>query len=139
MSKKRRIYNPRLVGDKVMMPADLNRLHKYMLEVEHIGIISDEMRQVVGAVTQDHVCGGAGSGGGFGCGVMRKPCTPLGATGGGRQGGLDPETLSAAGLVQYSRTRASWFRVHFLSELATPAHSHGVGQFHRACLLAVRC
>src|SRR5262245_31400238 len=27
-----------------MMPADLKRLHKYMLDVEHIGIISDEMR-----------------------------------------------------------------------------------------------
>jgi hypothetical protein len=29
-----------------MMPADLKRLHKYMLDVEHIGIISDEMREV---------------------------------------------------------------------------------------------
>jgi hypothetical protein len=37
----------RIVGDKVMMPADLKRLHKYMLEVEHIVIISDEMREVV--------------------------------------------------------------------------------------------
>ena len=34
-------------GDKVMMPADLKRLHKYMLDVEHIGIISDAMREVV--------------------------------------------------------------------------------------------
>ena len=34
-------------SDKVMMPADLKRLHKYMCEVEHIGIISDEMREVV--------------------------------------------------------------------------------------------
>jgi hypothetical protein len=39
--------SPRIVGDKVMMPADLKRLHKYMLDVEHIGIISDEMRAVV--------------------------------------------------------------------------------------------
>ena len=38
---------PRILGDKVMMPADLKRLHKYMLEVEHIGVISDEMREVV--------------------------------------------------------------------------------------------
>jgi hypothetical protein len=30
-----------------MMPADLKRLHKYMLEVEHIGVMSDEMREVV--------------------------------------------------------------------------------------------
>src|SRR5262249_27374555 len=34
-------------GDKVMMPADLKRLHKYMVEVEHIEVISDEMRAVV--------------------------------------------------------------------------------------------
>ena len=33
MIKKRRTYLPRIVGDKVMMPADLKRLHKYMLEV----------------------------------------------------------------------------------------------------------
>jgi len=45
--KKRRVYKPRIVGDKVMMPADLKRLHKYMLEVEHIGIIFEEMREVV--------------------------------------------------------------------------------------------
>ena len=38
---------PRIGGGKVMMPADLKRLHKYMLDVEHIGIISDEMRKVV--------------------------------------------------------------------------------------------
>jgi len=49
MTKKRRTYLPRIVGDKVMMPADLKRLHKYMLDVEHIGIISDEMRVVVEA------------------------------------------------------------------------------------------
>src|SRR5262249_23469863 len=28
MSKERRTYLPRIVGDKVMMPADLKRLHK---------------------------------------------------------------------------------------------------------------
>jgi hypothetical protein len=47
MSKKRRTYTPPIVGDKVMMPAGLNRLHKYMREVEHISIVSDEMREVV--------------------------------------------------------------------------------------------
>jgi hypothetical protein len=45
--KRAPTYLPRIVGDKVMMPADLKRLHKYMLDVEHIGIISDEMREVV--------------------------------------------------------------------------------------------
>jgi hypothetical protein len=47
MIKKHRTYLPRIAGTKVMMPADLKRLHKYMLEVEHIGVISDEMREVV--------------------------------------------------------------------------------------------
>jgi hypothetical protein len=47
MIKKRRTYLPRIVGDKVMMPADLKRLHKYMLEIEHISVISDEVRTVV--------------------------------------------------------------------------------------------
>jgi hypothetical protein len=49
MTKTRRTYQPRIVGDKVMMPADLKRLHKYMLEIEHIDHISDEMRAVVEA------------------------------------------------------------------------------------------
>jgi hypothetical protein len=39
MTKERRTYLPRIVGDKVMMPAGLKRLHKYMLDVEHISII----------------------------------------------------------------------------------------------------
>jgi N-glycosylase/DNA lyase len=47
MAKNRRAYLPRIVGSKVMMPADLKRLHKYMREVEHIGIVSDEMREAV--------------------------------------------------------------------------------------------
>ena len=47
MTKKRRVYLPRIVGDKVMMPADLRRLHKYMLDIERIDHISDEMRAVV--------------------------------------------------------------------------------------------
>jgi hypothetical protein len=45
--KKRRTYNPHIVGGQVMMPADLKRLHKYMLEIEGIDHISDEMRAVV--------------------------------------------------------------------------------------------
>jgi hypothetical protein len=47
MIKKRPTYLPGIVGTKVMMPADLKRLHKYMCEVEHISILSDEMREVV--------------------------------------------------------------------------------------------
>jgi len=47
MIKKPRVYKPRIVGGKVMMPADLKRLHRYMREIEHIGVISDERREVV--------------------------------------------------------------------------------------------
>ena len=47
MTKKRRTYQPRIVGGQVMMPADLKRLHKYMLDIEHIDHISDEMRAVI--------------------------------------------------------------------------------------------
>jgi hypothetical protein len=45
--KKRRVYQPRVVGGNVMMPADLKRLHKYMLEIEGIDRISGETRAVV--------------------------------------------------------------------------------------------
>jgi len=54
MSKQRRTYLPLLVGDKVMMPADLKRLHKYMLDIEHIDHISDEMRAVVESAELAH-------------------------------------------------------------------------------------
>ena len=42
-----RSYPPRIVGGKVMTPADLRRLHKYMLDIERVTVISDEMRAVV--------------------------------------------------------------------------------------------
>ena len=46
--KPRRTYQPRILGDgTVMTPADLKRLHKYMMEIEGISVISDEMRTVV--------------------------------------------------------------------------------------------
>jgi hypothetical protein len=47
MKKKRRVYQPRIVGGQVMLQADLERLHKYMLETEGVDAISDEMRAVV--------------------------------------------------------------------------------------------
>jgi hypothetical protein len=40
-------YSPRVVDGKIMTPADLRRLHKYMLEIENVTVISDEMRAVV--------------------------------------------------------------------------------------------
>jgi hypothetical protein len=47
MKKKRRTYTPRIVGGNVMMPADLERLHKELLEFEYIDHVSDEMRAVI--------------------------------------------------------------------------------------------
>ena len=47
MTKKRRVYISRVVGDQVMTSADLERLHKYMLDIEGVDAISDEMRAVV--------------------------------------------------------------------------------------------
>src|SRR5262249_1410929 len=47
MPKKRRVYISRVVGNQVMTSADLERLHKYMLDIEHIDHISDETRAVV--------------------------------------------------------------------------------------------
>jgi hypothetical protein len=47
MIKKRRVYQPRVVGDQVMLQDDLERQHKYMLDIEGVDHISDEMRAVV--------------------------------------------------------------------------------------------
>jgi hypothetical protein len=44
--KERRTYLPRVLGSgQVMMPADLKRLHKYMLEIEHISVIQTRCAQ----------------------------------------------------------------------------------------------
>src|SRR5258706_15091236 len=37
----------RVVIGKIMTPADLRRLHKYMLDIEKVSAISDEMRAIV--------------------------------------------------------------------------------------------
>jgi hypothetical protein len=46
-ARYQRSYSPRVVSGRVMTPADLRRLHKYMLEIEKVSVISDEMRAVV--------------------------------------------------------------------------------------------
>jgi hypothetical protein len=46
-SRYQRSYSPRVVSASVMTPADLRRLHKYMLEIEKVSVISDEMRAIV--------------------------------------------------------------------------------------------
>lgn len=40
-------YEAQVVGGKLMMPANLQRLHRFILETEMIEAISEEMRAVV--------------------------------------------------------------------------------------------
>jgi hypothetical protein len=47
MKRRRRVYISRVVGNQVMTSADPERLHKYMLDIEGVHAISDEMRAVV--------------------------------------------------------------------------------------------
>ena len=46
-SRYQRSHSPRVGGGKVMTPADLRRLHEYLLDVEKVSSISGEMRAVV--------------------------------------------------------------------------------------------
>jgi hypothetical protein len=45
-------YEPRLVGGKMMMPSDLQRLHRFMLETDVVDVISDEARGGQGCVAR---------------------------------------------------------------------------------------
>jgi hypothetical protein len=40
-------YEPRFVGGKLIMPAELQRIHSIVLDAVEVEIISDEMRAVV--------------------------------------------------------------------------------------------
>jgi hypothetical protein len=40
-------YEARIVGGKVMMPAELQRLHRDLLDPSRLDVISDDMRRVV--------------------------------------------------------------------------------------------
>lgn len=46
-ARYQRSYSPRVVSGKFMTPADLQRLHKYMLEIEKVSAMPEEMRAVV--------------------------------------------------------------------------------------------
>ena len=46
-SKAKRIYAPRIVSDHIMVQEDFERLHKFLLEMEGLQEISDDMRQLV--------------------------------------------------------------------------------------------
>lgn len=46
-SKLRRIYAPRLISDHIMVQEDFERLHKFLLEIDHLSEVSDDMRKLV--------------------------------------------------------------------------------------------
>ena len=45
--RKRFPYEPRVIGGKLVMPAELQRIHRIILDAAEVEIISDEMRAVV--------------------------------------------------------------------------------------------
>jgi hypothetical protein len=40
-------YEPRVIGGQLVMPAELQRIHRIILDAAEVEIISDEMRAVV--------------------------------------------------------------------------------------------
>jgi hypothetical protein len=46
-SKPKRIYAPRIISDHIMMQEDFERLYKFLLEVEGLSEVSDDMRELV--------------------------------------------------------------------------------------------
>jgi hypothetical protein len=45
--KKRRTYQPRVFEGRVIMPDEIERIHKEVLEFESIEAISDPMRELI--------------------------------------------------------------------------------------------
>jgi hypothetical protein len=45
--KSKRIYAPRIISDHIMMQEDFDRLHKFLLEMEDISEVSDDIRELV--------------------------------------------------------------------------------------------
>jgi hypothetical protein len=46
-SKPKRIYDPRIISDHIMVHEDFERLHKFLLETEGLSEVSDDMRELV--------------------------------------------------------------------------------------------
>ena len=46
-SRERFPYEPRVIGGKLVMPAELQRIHNIVLDAAAVEVISDEMRAVV--------------------------------------------------------------------------------------------
>jgi hypothetical protein len=47
MKKKRRIYQPCVFDSRVIMPDEIERIHKDLLQFERIEAISDPMRELI--------------------------------------------------------------------------------------------
>ena len=45
--KSKRIYAPRIVADHIMVHEDFERLHKFLLEMEDISEVSDDIRELI--------------------------------------------------------------------------------------------
>ena len=45
--KPKRIYTPRVVTDHIMLQEDFERLHKFLLEMEDLSEVSDDIRELV--------------------------------------------------------------------------------------------
>jgi hypothetical protein len=47
MAKKKYVYEPRIFEGRVMMPEEIERVHKELLEFEHIEAVSDSVRKLI--------------------------------------------------------------------------------------------
>jgi hypothetical protein len=45
--KSKRIYAPRIISDHIMLQEDFERLHKFLLEMEDISEVSDDIRELI--------------------------------------------------------------------------------------------
>jgi hypothetical protein len=45
--KPKRIYAPQIISDHIMLQEDFERLHKFLLEIEGLSEVSDDMRELV--------------------------------------------------------------------------------------------
>ena len=55
-SKPKRIYDPRIISDHIMVHEDFERLHKFLLETEGLSEVSDDMRELVEEEWPELVC-----------------------------------------------------------------------------------
>jgi len=46
-SKPKRIYTLRIISDHIMVQEDFERLHKFLLEMEGLSEVSDDMRELI--------------------------------------------------------------------------------------------